>query len=319
MKLLLHCLVVLSFLMSHLASAKDAGSLTTKDFSQVEELLLQNLFRQVQPEEVLVVFDIDNTLLRLREDLGSEQWFMWQRELIDKGEQSFPSVTYSIENLLTVQSWIYNAYPMEVVDPLEKSWIKKLRHNGAAIIALTSRSLNVQRATLREMRRNSIPLSPAATLGLDGDGQTYIPYQLESPENSGLTTEDITYFKLGEAKPVLFEKGVFFTQGQHKGAMLKTFLNRMNRKFKAVVFIDDRSGHIQAMRAMAATIPHDVVSIHFNLSEDWTLPFFNSEKNKAQSDWCDFADYLNAKVFPNPEARAYRTCTHHSFLKQIPH
>lgn len=307
MKPILNSLLFLGLLISQTALARDAGSFATKDFRQVVQVS-QTIFKHVLPEEVLVVFDIDNTLLRFNEDLGSEHWFMWQRELIEKGHKALPAVTNSVDNLLTVQTWIYNSTPMEIVDSLERTWVQKLRGYGASVVALTSRSLSVHNATLREIQNSSLLLSTANTLGLGDEGQVYIPYRLDNPEESGLSFDDITKFKLGPPRPVLFDQGVFFTQGQHKGVMLKTLLARMGRQYRAVVFIDDRQGHIEAMRAMASTIPQDVLSVHFNRSELWTVSFFASAKNKTQNDWCEFAEELDSVSFPDPGARIYRSC-----------
>lgn len=305
--LLIKVLLFLSLLLNQSAWARDVGAFATRDFNQVEQVT-QEIFGNMNPEEVLVVFDIDNTLLRLHEDLGSEQWFMWQRELIDKGTSELPAVTNSVDNLLAVQTWIYNTMPMEVVAPQQRTWIRKLRNNGTSVISLTSRSLSVHEATIREIYNNSLPLSTADELGFEGEGQVYYPYRVDKPEESGLSLEDIVKFKLNAPKPALFDQGVFFTQGQHKGVMLKTLLARMARKFKAVVFIDDRQVHIDAMRVMASLIPQNILSVHFNLSELWTIPFFEGTKSEAQQDWCNFAKFLDSKVFPDPSGRIYRSC-----------
>ncbi|MGZ3745503.1 MAG: hypothetical protein ACXWRE_13830 [Pseudobdellovibrionaceae bacterium] len=62
----------------------------------------------------------------------------------------------------------------------------QLRNSGAEVLALTSRSLDVHKATLQEIQNNSILLSTANILGLQNEGQVYLPYQLEWPEKSGL-------------------------------------------------------------------------------------------------------------------------------------
>lgn len=166
----------------------------------------------------------------------------------------------------------------------------------------------MQEATSREISNNSLALARATELGLDGAGYSYLPYSLEYPERSGLNREDINKFKLGPPRPVVFNQGVFMTQGQHKGAMLKTLLARMKRPFKAILFIDDRSGHIEAMRMMATTVSQDIFSVHFNLSETWTLPFLEGDKSKVERDWCGFAEALNRQRFRYPETRIYRSC-----------
>ncbi len=287
--------------------ARDAGTFATKDFGSIERLAGE-LFQFIDPHEVLVVFDIDNTLLKLERDLGSEQWFLWQKELLDQKNHQLPLVADSLEDLLTVQSWIYHTYPMTLVTPAEGYWIHRLRQLGAATVALTSRSLNVHEATLREVYNNALELAKAEELGLDGNGYAYLPYSLENPEASGLSRSDIDIFKLGSPREVVFDQGVLLTQGQHKGAMLKTLMSRMQRKFKAVIFIDDRLGHIEAMRSMSDTVPQEIYSIHFNLSETWTRPFLQGDKTKTEKDWCVFADWLNREWFKDSTSRIYRSC-----------
>ena len=300
-------ILILILILSQSGWARDAGSFATKNFFQIEEEV-QKLFQLENPQNVLVVFDIDNTLLKLPQDFGSEQWFMWQKELIEKKYPALPAVTDSVVSLLTIQSWIYNLSSMQLVVPDQAQWINALRNSGVSVITLTSRSLSVHDSTLREIKNNNLSLSTASDLGLDLEGQPYLPYIKDRPNESGLEQEDISRFKLGEANQVLFDKGVFFTQGQHKGIMLKTLLARMGKSFRSIIFIDDRSGHIEAMRLMAQTIPQDIYSIHFNLSEDWTLPFLKGPKEIVENNWCLFSDWLNSNWFLDSSSRIYRSC-----------
>lgn len=289
------------------AWSRSAGSIATNNFGQVTALTA-SILQGVQPQELLVVFDIDNTLLRLREDFGSEHWFMWQRDLVERKLAQLPSVTDSVDNLLTIQSWIYNEYPMEPVDLETPFWIQSLRDQGASVITLTSRSLAVHRTTLREIKRNRILLSNGSDLGFVGEGDSYQPYSLDWPERSGLSKEDIVQFKLGQARPVVFDQGVFLTQGQHKGVMLKTLLARINKRFKAIVFIDDRKSHVEAMNAMAVGIPQDVYSVHYYQSENWTLPFLAGRTQAAQQDWCEFSNRVDRAWIYRAEPKIYRSC-----------
>jgi hypothetical protein len=300
-------LLVLVLLISQSLWARDAGSFATKDFTDIESVTSQ-LTQSVDPQDLLVVFDIDNTLLRLERDLGSEQWFLWQRNLLEKGTQALPLVATTIDDLLTIQTWIYNVIPTTLATPQQGPWIRGLRARGASVITLTSRVLSTHDASLRELNRHQLNLSTATDLALPFEGIPYIPYSLENPSWSGLTPTDLVNFKLSQPKQVLFDRGLFLTQGQHKGAMLKTLLSRMQRKFKAIIFIDDRSGHIEAMRQMATTIPHEIYSLQFNLSETWTKPFIEGPKDQVEADWCAFATWLNETWYTQPNTRIYRSC-----------
>lgn len=301
-------ILMLCLFLGQVSFAKDVGSFATQNFAKIQNLTEQ-IYRSFDPKDVLVVFDIDNTLLKLTQDLGSEQWYMWQNDLINKNIHELPAIANSSNNLLEIQSWIYQLSPMELVDPLQQTFIQKLKEYGTSVIALTSRDLSTQRSTLREVSNNMVDLSIADELDLTGEGESYVPYQLDNIEASGLTDEDVETFKLGEARKVLFDQGVFFTQGQHKGAMLKTLLARMGRRFKAVIFIDDRIKHIQAMRSMAGTVAENIWSVHFKLSESWTLPFFQNSKDQVNRDWCYFAEWLdgNASGLKN---KIYNSCSH---------
>lgn len=305
MKTILLSLIL--FVRGTLSWAIDAGSFATKDFQNIMQFASQ-LHHYENPSETLVVFDIDNTLLRLPNDFGSEQWFLWQSELLKRNTQTLPLVTDSIEHLLQAQSWIYYQNPMSIVDWKEKQWIEHLQRVGAAVITLTSRSLNVKEATLRELHRNQIPLTSARALGLQVQSKAYLPYELNRLAESGLTPQDVTEFKLGPASYVSFDLGAFITQGQNKGIMLKTLIHRMNRQFKSIIFIDDRLTHIESMRKMASRISEKVYSIHFNYSENWTQPFLFGDKSKVEKQWCDFIEQFYRSQPKYPDLRFYRRC-----------
>jgi len=286
----------------------DGGFFATKNFQDVIRAT-SKINTIIKPQETLIVFDIDNTLLKFSTDFGSEQWFLWQSEMLNNKFVGLPLVSNTLANILEVQSWIYKRYPMEIVDIRQKSWITQLKKQYAGIIALTSRSLNVHDATLREIFRNKLKFSSASELCLKNEGKLYLPYQLEHLNESGLTTSDVANFKLGPANFVVFDRGAFLTQGQNKGIMLKTLLHRMARKFKSVIFIDDRLKHIEAMRMMAKSVPEIMIySIHFNLSETWTQPFLKGNKLMVEKQWCDFASWLDKVVFKDPFKQIYQSC-----------
>ena len=51
--------------------------ITTDDFNDIAVEAIR-LAKTHHPENVLLVFDIDNTLLAMEQDLGSSQWYRWQ-------------------------------------------------------------------------------------------------------------------------------------------------------------------------------------------------------------------------------------------------
>src|SRR4051812_45933689 len=102
--LFIFSIILASLTTSYLAYAYTAGELETTDFSDVVALV-NKVQSQNQAPKIILAFDIDNTLLSPDQDLGSEHWFLWQSDLISKGLPG--AITTTVENLLTLQSWLY--------------------------------------------------------------------------------------------------------------------------------------------------------------------------------------------------------------------
>ena len=72
----------------------------------------------VRPEETLIVFDIDNTLLKMKKDLGSDAWFNWQNRLWSApSPDSDSAVADNIDDLLNIQRLLYDVGKMEPPEP----------------------------------------------------------------------------------------------------------------------------------------------------------------------------------------------------------
>src|SRR5882724_895334 len=59
----------------------------TSDFKDVAAQV-EKYCDQYGPEHVLLVCDLDNTLMAMNHPLGSDQWFEWQRYLIEHDPKS---------------------------------------------------------------------------------------------------------------------------------------------------------------------------------------------------------------------------------------
>ena len=58
---------------------------TNKETAELADVTADvlDLAERVGPENVLMVFDIDNTLLAMEQGLGADQWYEWQVELLN--------------------------------------------------------------------------------------------------------------------------------------------------------------------------------------------------------------------------------------------
>ena len=64
-------------------------------------------------ENILVVFDIDNTLLAMEQGLGSDQWYYWQKDLSAED----PCSPQLVSNRFAVQGAMFHASAMRPSQP----------------------------------------------------------------------------------------------------------------------------------------------------------------------------------------------------------
>lgn len=171
------------------------------------------------PEQVLVVLDIDNTLLAMNQDLGSDQWFYWQRDL----EQEDPCSALLVNDRLAAQGALFFAGAMRPTQADGPEQVRRLQDAGLRVIAITSRGPDYRLQTFRELRRNGIAFWPSALPPQRGFAEEFVPQ--------------------GGTRPARYEDGVFLTAGQNKGDMLKALLERTNTPWPLVVVIADDKGY----------------------------------------------------------------------------
>ena len=270
-----------------------------KDFSDVAATV-DGLISKHGGDSVLFVTDLDNTALVLNSDMGSEQWFLWQKDLITSAPTSRGTAARNIEELLDVQSRLYalsTSRPNEEAIPAN---IQRWQSHGVRTMALTSRSTSMRDYTVKDLKTIGIQFGAKTLEDPTASATEYLPYDLNQIEQSGLTHDDAVFLKLPTAKAVIFDRGVFLTNGQNKGAMLRTILHRSGFTPKAIVFIDDRPHHVAAVAAafgLASAPEVEVVSIQYIHAKP-AIDSFNS-RNKAVdiAEWCAIAHGMQRIFF----------------------
>lgn len=195
----------------------------TEDLAMVSDEALQ-LAERYGPERVLVVFDIDNTLLAMEQGLGSDQWYYWQKDLAEED----PCSKLLVSDRFKVQGALYYASAMRPTQSDAALQVRRLQDAGLSVIAVTSRGPEFVLQTFRELRRNGISFWPTALPPARGFPERFIP--------EGGTLES------------LYQDGVFLTAGQHKGLMLKDLLTRTGSSLPAViVVVDDKPDNLEAI------------------------------------------------------------------------
>jgi hypothetical protein len=169
--------------------------------------------------EMLILFDIDNTLMETTQTLGSDQWFSHRiEEYVNQG--------FSKEEALLVTrfEWVSIQYKSNVqpVEPTTAQLIQKLQKNGWKVLALTTRGLYLANRTIEQLQSIGINLAIPA-----------FPHEMTFNEERG----------------AMYRDGILFSAGTDKGPLLFQFLEKVHLQPKKILFVDDRKGHLQNVEA----------------------------------------------------------------------
>ena len=196
---------------------------STDDLGLVADLAL-GLAERYGAGEVLVVLDIDNTILAMEQGLGSDQWYYWQKDLAADD----PCSPMIVGDRFAVQGALYYASAMRPTQPDGAAQIGRMQAAGLPVIVLTSRGPDYRLQTFRELRRNGFSFWDSALPPRRGWPEPFVPP--------------------GGERPSLYEDGVFLTAGQHKGRMLEALLEKTDTKTPtAIVMADDKRDNLDAV------------------------------------------------------------------------
>tara|TARA_R110000868_G_scaffold140734_2_gene356701 strand:+ start:1859 stop:2737 length:879 start_codon:yes stop_codon:yes gene_type:complete len=287
-KTILFCFVLLTF---NACSAKQVPTsstvkvVETQRFQDIAELSQQKV-AAYSSENVLIVVDIDNTLLTSVSDLGGDIWYQWQRDQLAIKPRPEQKVKCLFEDSIAL---LYELSPMQLTESDLPTQIKQWQNQGISLFALTSRSPNSRSATMRELSRANLDMSVTA-----------------------LTAKDQEALLLHEKLPreMTYMQGVMMTSGMNKGEMLRYILDKTQRSFSAILFVDDSQTNVDNLYAeFKQTADLDMTIFHYTKVEHDRLKSQGSILNQQQADqmsqqWLELNQVLN-NIFP---ARDIPTC-----------
>ena len=185
--------------------------------------VVAKLNSQYGAENVLIVADIDNTLLTSATDRGGDIWYQWQRGKLDVKPTPEQQVSCLFEDTISL---LYELAPMKLTEPQVPVLLNNWQEAGNTLLLLTSRAPKNRPATERELLRHGIDISQAALTPVDNANPVY-RQKLE--------------------REMSYSRGLMMTTGMNKGTMLKWLLNTTERQFNAIVFVDDSHTNIENM------------------------------------------------------------------------
>jgi hypothetical protein len=264
--------------------AQASEIIATDDFRDVASTVL-DYAEEIGPRRVLLALDIDNTLLAMNGALGSDQWFEWQRYLLDHEPASDDLVADSFEGLLEAQGTLFLLGRMHPPQRELPSIIRDLQSRGIHTLVLTARGPEFRVATERELRRNGYDFDATALPVRKVPRGAYLPYVLDDLEADGLSRRDAIALDLQPPKPITYEGGIMMTAGQPKGAMLRTILHHADADIRAIVYADDHIRHVAYVFAAIAGRGREITGFHYTREEPRVKRFHYGDKADVVHRW----------------------------------
>lgn len=285
--------VLLAFFLHAEASEK----IQIKSMAEVQQKV-DELRKQYAPQDILIVFDIDNTLLTTEKNLGGDAWFAWQEEK-QKNKDAQDLVAPDFDGLLRIQGYLYSLSQMRPPETMTPNMVRVFQQQGHPVFLLTSRGPEFQNFTQRELSRNGYDPSLTAPGPQGGFASRFLPIQMDNPLQSCLKPEELTQWGIKDSKPSVYEDGVFYTAGQHKGAMLRALLCKVRTSYPVIFFVDDTEKHVDRVLKSYENYNVDVLSMRYGAMDAQVEQFKKSDKRDAIEDWAKIKSALEA-VFGRP-------------------
>jgi len=203
-----------------------------------------SILREHMGRNTLVLIDIDNTLIRPAQFLGSDMWFRHRLGIHKKnGSNSQVALDKSLAEWTAVQ----NVTNVQLVEEACQSITKELQNQGHTVICLTTRGLGLATRTIYQLHTVGIDMTPS------------------SP-----TDKEIFFDNEGG---VLFRRGILFTAGSHKGKALQKLLEKTGYTPSSVVFINDKLSHIKPIEETCREMGIPFTGIRYGACDAWMESF----------------------------------------------
>lgn len=204
----------------------------------IETQHMKEIHKYLEPE-MLVVFDLDNTLIEPVQELGSDQWFGHRI-------QQYLSYNYppDVAKKKALREWQAVQYMTEVklVEIGTDEIVSMLQTREMPVMGLTTRGMEMCVRAVEQLESVHIDLGKTAP------------------------TQEQVYF-LNE-RGVVFSRGVLFTDNTHKGKALQKFLESIDCHPKSVLFVNDKLSHIKPVEEVCQEMGIKFVGLRYGYLDE---------------------------------------------------
>lgn len=214
-------------------------------------------------EEILVIFDIDNTIGESCWELGGYRWYQYMlAKKMNEGlsEREAEKAIYTIINQITQFT------SMRTLEAFTPALIKELQAAGFMTLAATGRTELLFETTFKQLAEIHIDFSQ-------------------------LWPQESFNFNLDTKFPVLYKNGILFCGPNKKGIAVAHFLKMHGLKPKKIIFIDDLLKYVHEFEHTMAHEGIECVILHYTLIEKISLPFDPVESEKKLAEMLEKIDH----------------------------
>jgi hypothetical protein len=213
-----------------------------------------------QKRKVLLVSDLDNTIIRPISTIGSDVWFWYsqQNEHVDDVIDKL-SMLYAILQFQSVETKETDRF-VETIDELSSASIKTNTITPIKYFCLTARNVKFHGYTIMHLHKTNY------------DKVLIRPNMLEFNKNMYIMMKENSNIPI-----VRYIDNICFTSGEDKGTILSNILkeysehNKTNDEFDLLLFIDDSKTNIDSVHSKLSNtlISNDLqsVCIHYTYME----------------------------------------------------
>ncbi len=203
------------------------------------------------PQDILIAFDLDNTLIHPITEVGSDQWLEYMAK--QHANENDISVAQAYENLLPLYFKIQHLIDLQLIEEIAIDILSDLQKTGITVIGLTMRSNPILDLTLEELDRLNIKFS--------------------SLHPSKITLEGFTH------NPI-YNQGIIFCSSNNKGTILFEFLKRFNIKPKKIFCVDDKHHHLEKVHTAAQENGIECTCIHYTGCKERVAKYNHEQAEK---------------------------------------
>lgn len=226
---------------------------------------IQEILPYVKPE-TLVVFDIDNTLLRPTQTLGSDQWYgHLVSEQISRGLAEREAIAKAISFWTPIQMQT----EVEAVEKQTPEWLNELQKKGVKIIALTARPEQLAQTTVSQLNSVGIQL-----------------------QKSVVNEPGVGTFSNTE----VFGGIIFVGPENDKGHVLREYLTSHNLVPNHLIFVDDKAKHTTNMETAMSGFVLKYDGFRYGAADNWVKSFDAGIAN------CELEAFQTYGIIPTDEA-----------------